>query len=796
MKVLGTVKDAVKELPIEDAQIGLFIRGKELALLYSDKEGRFEHKEAAQYIGESLIFKVEKEGFKSQDITYKVEYEEVQLDIELVPLFPEVKEKNNLTIIVKDKQNNLLEGVKITLEADEEQISAGFSDKKGLFKISLAHDLKDKKIKYTAEHGDFEPASGKIRLKEETALEVTMEKLSEYPKPRKWIKIAIIVGALLIAGIAACFFIFRIPNTPQIVDFKAGPLNIYKGDQSILAWETENAIDVEILPDIGAVSYSGSRIINPIQTTTYTLIAKNEKGETVKRHVKIQVIIPATVPLPRIVDFNASQYEIDKGDQSILTWETTDAVDVQIRPDIGNVNASGSKPINPSQTTTYTLIAKNKEGKTVKKDLKVQVIIPIPAPVPLPRIVDFKASQYEIDKGEQSTLTWETEDTVDVQIRPDIGNVNASGSMTISPTQTTIYTLIAKNEKGKSIDKKVQIQVKIPLPQIVYFEASPSEIEKGKQSTLTWETSDTADVKILPDIGGVNASGDRAVSPSRTTSYTLIAKNEKGKSIDKKVQIRVKIPLPQIVYFKVSPPETGKGEPFTLTWETANAVDVKLLPDIGDVNAFGDRAVSPTQTTTYTLIAKNEEGKSIEKDIVIQVTLPFTTETESVKNPFVLIETTMGNIKVEIFQEKAPVTAKNFLSFVDEGVYNGTIFHRIIKDFMIQGGGFSEDMREKTRRPVRNNEAENKIGNIRGTVAMARTPYIYNPTSQFFINLRDNIALNHKDKSLENYRYCVFGRVIEGMEVADMIGRVPTTRKDGHENVPVEPVIILSIHVL
>lgn len=167
----------------------------------------------------------------------------------------------------------------------------------------------------------------------------------------------------------------------------------------------------------------------------------------------------------------------------------------------------------------------------------------------------------------------------------------------------------------------------------------------------------------------------------------------------------------------------------------------------------------------------------------------------SQENPKVVLETSMGKIVLEIFKDKAPETAKNFLNYVDEKFYDGTIFHRVIPNFVIQGGGYDKDMNPKpTHDPIKN-EADNGLSNLRGTIAMARTNDPHSATSQFFINLVDNKGLDFKGKeSGREWGYAVFGKVIEGMEVVDKIAQVKTTSKAGHQNVPVEPVIILKAY--
>ena len=159
----------------------------------------------------------------------------------------------------------------------------------------------------------------------------------------------------------------------------------------------------------------------------------------------------------------------------------------------------------------------------------------------------------------------------------------------------------------------------------------------------------------------------------------------------------------------------------------------------------------------------------------------------------VRLETSKGDITLELDAEKAPETVANFLQYVDEGFYNGTVFHRVIDNFMIQGGGFNADLKQKkTHSPVRN-EADNGLRNEPGTIAMARTQVVDSATSQFFINVADNEFLNHRDKTPNGFGYAVFGRVIEGMETVEAIRQVPTGTQGMHQDVPKEPVEIKKV---
>jgi cyclophilin family peptidyl-prolyl cis-trans isomerase len=168
--------------------------------------------------------------------------------------------------------------------------------------------------------------------------------------------------------------------------------------------------------------------------------------------------------------------------------------------------------------------------------------------------------------------------------------------------------------------------------------------------------------------------------------------------------------------------------------------------------------------------------------------------TVDIKQTKVKLESSMGDIVIELNEKAAPVTVKNFLEYVKQGFYDGTIFHRVIPAFMIQGGGFTADMKQKQTRVPIVNEAANGLKNDRGTIAMARTSVPDSATCQFFINHKDNPSLNYiKGKSAG---YAVFGKVVEGMDVVDAIASVKTTSKAGMDDVPVEPVVIKSARVI
>jgi len=168
------------------------------------------------------------------------------------------------------------------------------------------------------------------------------------------------------------------------------------------------------------------------------------------------------------------------------------------------------------------------------------------------------------------------------------------------------------------------------------------------------------------------------------------------------------------------------------------------------------------------------------------------TENEPTKT-VVIIETSMGTMKAELWPDKAPVTVKNFLTYTDEKFFDGLIFHRVIKDFMVQGGGFDADMKQKAVHDPITNEATADKPNNRGTLAMARTTVVDSATAQFFINLKNNDFLNHSSDSAEGFGYCAFGELIEGLDVLDKISAVATGRVGMYDDVPTTPVTITSI---
>lgn len=163
-------------------------------------------------------------------------------------------------------------------------------------------------------------------------------------------------------------------------------------------------------------------------------------------------------------------------------------------------------------------------------------------------------------------------------------------------------------------------------------------------------------------------------------------------------------------------------------------------------------------------------------------------------NPMIEMKTPQGSITIELFRDKAPKTVENFLQYVQDGFFNGTVFHRVIPGFMIQGGGMTTDLKEKPTRPPIQNEAKNGLKNQPGTLAMARTPNPHSASAQFFINLKNNDFLDYPSR--DGWGYAVFGKVTQGYEVVETIARVPTGNAGPHRDVPTTPVVIESVRLL
>jgi cyclophilin family peptidyl-prolyl cis-trans isomerase len=178
---------------------------------------------------------------------------------------------------------------------------------------------------------------------------------------------------------------------------------------------------------------------------------------------------------------------------------------------------------------------------------------------------------------------------------------------------------------------------------------------------------------------------------------------------------------------------------------------------------------------------------------LVSVTIDGAAQEKKGGNPMVEVKTNLGKFTIELYKKEAPITVENFLNYVDKKYYDGTIFHRVIPEFVIQGGGFTPEMMKKATAPPIENEATNGLKNLKYTLSMARTTVVNSATSQFFVNLKDNPPLDHKSTAVNEFGYAVFGKVIEGTEVIDKIAAVKTTTKGSYANVPVKPIVMKTV---
>ncbi|MBM3862571.1 MAG: hypothetical protein FJ385_01270 [Verrucomicrobia bacterium] len=401
---------------------------------------------------------------------------------------------------------------------------------------------------------------------------------------------------------------------PTITAFTANPSVLTVGDTSTLSWEVLNATTVSLSPNVGLVSGSGSNTVLPIAagTYTYTLLAINKSGP-VSRSVSVRVNSPVA---PSIVSFTASPAAIVAGDSSILSWQVINADTVSISPQPGTVSLSRSAGVSPTATQTYTLTATKGALTTTR-----QVTVTVTAPAQPPVIASFTASPSTIIRGDSTTLSWDVatdsgSPLTSLTITPGVAAAGNSGSVSVSPTANTTYTLTATNSAG-TVTRTVTVIVNEPdrPPLITSFTASPGSIFEGESSILAWDVSGADSVTISPSVGSFSTgSGSFSVSPSVTTTYTLTAfkqGSQGGLTSTRQVTITVKIVQPKI-QFTVSPPAIFVGESATLSWTVTGADPgtISISPAIGSVGATGTQSVNPTVTTSYTITASNADGVS------------------------------------------------------------------------------------------------------------------------------------------------------------------------------------------
>ncbi len=316
----------------------------------------------------------------------------------------------------------------------------------------------------------------------------------------------------------------------------------------------------------------------------------------------------------RINRFAATPNSINSGQSSELSWEVENADEVTISGGVGAVDrVRGTRTVSPTETTTYTLTARNRAGDAT-------AIATVTVGRPGVRISRFTASAPIVILGESSTLCWDTFDATTAEITPGIGTVRPSGCVDVTPTQTTAYTLIARNAFGET---RATVTVSVrdgEKPVIVSFRASPDAVVAGSPATLTWVTEEATEVTIDNGVGTVPLSGNRQVTPATTTTYTLTAKNQFGQVIS--TASVVVEPRVRIVTFIASANPVVAGQVTTISWVTENATAVQISTEIGDRPTSGQLLLRPSGDTTLTLTALGRLGQRVTQTLTITVNSP------------------------------------------------------------------------------------------------------------------------------------------------------------------------------
>ena len=322
---------------------------------------------------------------------------------------------------------------------------------------------------------------------------------------------------------------------------------------------------------------------------------------------------------PTIMQFTANPASIQAGQSSTLTWVVQNATSVSINNGIGTVNNnSGSVSVSPTATTTYTLTATNSSGTVTA----TQTVTVGGSTAGNPQILRFEANPLTIQPGQSSTLSWTTTGATTVNISPNVGNVALNGSTTVSPAQTTTYTLTASTADGHSVTAPVTVIVSTgAIPQVVVFTANPPTISAGQSTKLCWQVNNATNITIVPGVGtNLNANDCATVSPSTTTTYTLTATNATGQI---QANVTVVVGQVQILSFTANPvTSTAAGNPVVLSWQTANATSVVLIgSELGQqtLPVNGSLTVNPITNSIYTLTAYGPGGQTVSDTISVFV---------------------------------------------------------------------------------------------------------------------------------------------------------------------------------
>lgn len=427
-------------------------------------------------------------------------------------------------------------------------------------------------------------------------------------------------ATIMTAALAACGG----ADAPTVISFTATPLSVTAGSRSTLAWEVQDAVTIAIsnatsgevlVQDAQASGSIMTGLLN--ETTSFVLKATNDGGDTF-RNVTVTI---STVGGPQVVSFTATPSTIDAGADAVLAWQTTEATEVEVTAGAVSVVSAGAPEgmvtVNPTVTTTYTLTAKGAEGANATGMVTVVVN---PAD-PMPTVRAFTANPNPVNAGGSSTLSWDVADAATIVVTDaastEVYNgADGMGSVTVSPSATTLYTLVATNPQGSAMST-VTVNVNPPQgAQISAFTANPTSILFGQVSTLSWTATNATRVEIAAGgnvlVNSTNLTGTATVSPTATTEYVLTAFNPAGDATAN-VTVTVSATAPVISDFSASPNPVALTSSTTLSWTTLGAATIQITRggtvELDTTLASGTLVVPITgPSETFTLTATNPTG--------------------------------------------------------------------------------------------------------------------------------------------------------------------------------------------
>ena len=530
-RIFGTIRNSKNRDPVKAASITLSIEGTQIATMTSDELGGYEYTAEEDFVGQTLDFIIQKEGFIRQDISHEIERFEIESDFLMDEIEIKIKGK------ICDETDNPLDNASIIFSIGNSTINRN-TDKDGLFSFDISEQYLNKSIDYTANKTGFQTKTEKIQLKEGVQLEIKLiaeteesiePKISVKDKkknPLEGVKLSLDLGGEQVGiGISDKNGIVKITLKPEFKDktiqYKAelGGFEIASGEIKV----TEELSQEIKLKPLRELSFLEKLIVTAKENPIAILIITGIVATAL-------LALPGLLnDHPEINDYWADPYIINPGESSRLHWSVSNAADVIIHPEIGSVGLSGSVEIHPTRTTTYALTIINENGEEVDS---VEVVVEVLEEV-IPEINYFEADPEHIDGLEgETTLSWEVSGATTVTI-DGVGPVEVSeGSIDRWVEQTTTFILRATNDAGVPDVRTTRVYVEgenLNEPVIHYFIANPDIISSGEKSTLQWDVSGVETVTINNKIGKMGGIGNTDVYLDETTVFVLTAENAAGK---------------------------------------------------------------------------------------------------------------------------------------------------------------------------------------------------------------------------------------------------------------------------